>query len=94
MAVKTADTLIKHNFGSMTLYVATFSTSDIDDGDDWFSGIPHPVAAWGNLTDDSTANSNGQLNIGVATAATGAFKFYTGESNRTGVVYVLTKTIT
>lgn len=93
MAAKTADSIIKHNFGSMTLYVATFSTNDIDDGDTWASGIPYPVAYWGNLTDDPTAQTNGQLNVALSTASTGAFTFYTGESNRTGKIYVLTKSM-
>ena len=98
MAAKTADSIQKHNFGSMTLYIATFSSEDathgIDDGDTWASGIPYPIAYWGNLTDDPTAQTNNQVNVTLSTAATGAFTLQTGENNRTGVIYVLTKSMT
>ena len=93
MGAKTADSLEKYNFGSMTLYVGNFSTNDIDDGDTWASGIPYPIAYWGNLTDDPTAQTNNALNIGLTTAATGAFAFYSGESGRTGKIYVLSKSV-
>ena len=93
MGAKTADTIQKHNFGSMTLYVATFSTNDIDDGDTWASGIPYPIAYWGNLTDAASAQTNNQVNVTLSTASSGAFTFQTGESNRTGVIYVLTKSM-
>ena len=91
MAAKTASTLEKYSFGSMTLYVATFT--DIDDGDSWASGIPYPVAYWGNLTDDPTAQTNNALNIGLTTASTGAFAFYSGEDDRAAKIYVLTESI-
>lgn len=90
MAAKTPDNVRTHNFGQNTLYVATFSTNDIDDGDTWASAITSAIAWWGNLTDDGTQEKEG-LDIGYA-QTTGSFTFYTSENNRTGLVYILAKT--
>lgn len=92
MAAKTPDSIKKHNFGSMTLFIATFSTNDIDDNDTWASGIPYPVGYWGNLTDDGTQTVEG-IDVELSTASTGAFVFSVGEANRTGVIYVLSKSV-
>jgi hypothetical protein len=94
MAAKTPDTLQKFNVGSMTLYIATFSTTgSIDDGDTWASGIPYPIGYWGNLTTDGTQEKE-KIDITLSTSATGAFTFNTGEDNKEGLIYVLTKSIT
>ena len=92
MAAKTADSILKENVGSCTLYIATFSTNDIDDGDTWASGIPNVIGYWGNLTDDGTQEKE-KIDITLSTAATGAFTFNVGENNRTGMIYVLSKNI-
>ena len=44
MAVKTPDTVITENVGSLMLSIATFSSNDIDDNDTWASGIRSAVA--------------------------------------------------
>jgi len=90
MAAKTPDSVLRENLGSLTLHIATFSTSDIDDGDTWTSKIPGIVGYWGNLTDDGTQTKEG-IDITLTTAATGVMTFNVGEDNRTGVIYVLSK---
>ena len=90
MAAKTPDSVIVESCGSLTLRIATFSTNDIDDGDTWTSNIPGVVGYWGNLTDDGTQAKEG-IDITLTTAATGVFTFNVGEDNRTGLIYVLSR---
>lgn len=88
MAAKTPDSVIRESAGSMTLHIATFSTNDIDDGDTWASGIQEIVGYWANGTDDPTQTKEG-IDMSVSSST---FTFYTGEDNRTGLVYVLSRT--
>jgi hypothetical protein len=92
MPAKTADSILTENWGSLVLRIATFSTNDIDDGDTWASGIPYPLGYWGNLTDDPTTQTSGKIDVTLTTSATGAFTFNTGEDDRTGMIYVLSRT--
>ena len=89
MAAKTPDSVIRESLGSLTLHIATFSTNDIDDADTWTSGIPGVVGAWCNGTDDPTTQASNGIDIGFTTA--GVFTFYAGEGNRTGVLFVLSR---
>jgi hypothetical protein len=87
MAAKLPDSVVTENFGSKTLYICTFSTNDIDDADTYASGIIDAVAYWCNGTDTPTQGTEG-IDVGY-TATTGSFVFYTGEANRTGILYIL-----
>ena len=91
MPAKTPDSVLTENFGQNTLYIATFSTNDIDDADTWTSNIPSVIAQWANATDNPTQEKEG-IDVGLTTVATGVFTFYTAENNRTGQLYVLAKT--
>ncbi len=90
MPAKTPDSVITENFGQNTLYIATFSTNDIDDGDTWTSKITSVINQWANATDDPTQTKEG-IDVGY-TQTTGKFTFYTGENNRTGQLCILAKT--
>jgi len=86
MAVRTPDPLRVENTGSSTLHIATFA--DIDDGDTWASGIQGVIGYFANATDDVTS---GQLSgIDVSLSGT-TFTFNTGEDNRAGLLFVLSK---
>ena len=87
MAAKTPDSILTENTGSSTMHIATFSTNDIDDGDTWTSGIPSVIGFWAHATDDPTITKE---SIDVGQSA-GVFTFYTGEANRQGILYVLSK---
>ena len=95
MASKTPNTVTEHSVGSNNLIVATFSTNDWDNADTWDSYIPSVVGYWTNATDDPT---QGKEKVDVAhsqnrygTDNSSRFTFYTGEDNRTGILYVLAK---
>jgi hypothetical protein len=92
MAAKTPDSVLIESLGSLKLTIATFSSNDIDDGDTWTSKIAGIVGYWGNLTDDGTQAKEG-IDITLTTAATGVLTFNVGEDNRTGVIYVLSKSM-
>jgi len=86
MAAKTPDSVVRESLGSKTLFIATFSTNDIDDNDTWATGLStNIVGYWGVLTDDGTQTKEA-LDI---TNASGTLTFRVGEDNRTGLVYVL-----
>lgn len=89
MAAKTPDSVIRESLGSLTLHIATFSTNDIDDADTWTSGINGVLTAWCNGTDDPTTQASNGIDVGFTAA--GVFTFYAGESNRTGVLHVLSR---
>jgi hypothetical protein len=91
MAAKTPSTTIKESWGSLTLYISTFT--DIDDGDTWASAIPYPVGYWINCTDDPDTQTSGKIDLTLSTASTGAFTFQAGEDDRAAMVYVLTKSM-
>ena len=87
MAAKTPDSILSESWGSLRLYIATFSTNDIDNGDTWASAIPGIVGYWGCLNDDGTQEKEG---LAIALSGT-TLTFKVGEANRTGIVYVLQK---
>jgi hypothetical protein len=88
MAAEKTPTVIRETLGSCTLHIATFT--DIDDGDYWTSQIQGIIGYWGNLTDDGTQTKEG-IDMVLTTASTGLLTFYTGEDNRAGLVFVLSK---
>lgn len=84
----TPDKITAESFGNMKLLVAEFSTADVvDDGETWVSGLPNALAYWFNATNDGTQTNEA---VDVSFSA-GTFTFNTGEDNRTGTLYVLTK---
>jgi hypothetical protein len=87
MAAKTPDSIIQENAGTFKMHIATFSTNDIDDADTWASAIPNVVGFWVNATDDPTQTKEG-IDVGESS---GTFTFYTGEANRQGMLYVLSR---
>ena len=105
MAAKTPDTIYTENFGSLRLTIAIFSTTgSIDDGDTWDSGIEGTikdvngtavayldgvVGWWGNLT--NTTGTQGKEGFDISHSH-GTFTFNVGEDDKTGTVYVLSRT--
>lgn len=88
MAAKTPVSILRESLGSLTLHIATFTTNDIDDADTWASGIPGIVGAWCNPTDDPTTQASNGIDLGISGST---ITFYAGESNRTGIVFVLSR---
>jgi len=87
MAAKTPDSIVIENVGSLTLRVCTFSTSDIDNGDTYTSGLEGVVGYWVQQTDDA-----GDTQFGIAvTEASGVFTFQTDEANKTGILFILSR---
>jgi len=85
MADADVSTRLVENAGSLTLTIITFS--DIDNDDEYDSGMSGVVAQWCNRTDDPTQTKEG---IGVSQSA-GVFTFYTGEANCTGQLFILSQ---
>jgi len=88
MAAKTPDSVLRESTGSLTLHIAVFSTNDIDDGDTYASGIKEIVGYWANGTDDPTQTKEG-IDVSLSSST---FTFNTGENDRTGILYVLSRT--
>jgi len=89
MAAKTPDSILRESVGSLTLHIATFETNDMDNDDTWTSYIPGVVGWWAVGTDDPTQTKEG---IDVSfTATNSVFTFRTGEDNREGKLFVLSK---
>jgi len=91
MPAKTPDSIFRESLGSLTLHVATFTTTNIDDDDTWASGIPSVVAQWANATNDPTTNTHG-IDVSLTTVANGTFTFRVGASNKEALVFVLSRT--
>jgi hypothetical protein len=84
MADKTPDSVTAHNLGSLKLTIATFVSENIDDNDQWVSGIKSAVGYWTQQISDGPTD----LNITSYTAATGTFLFDSA-ANVTCKVYVV-----
>lgn len=93
MAIKTPSTVVTENFGSNTLYKASFA--DIDTGDTYATYLTSAVAYWCNGTDVPASGVQGiDVRYSVDTdnvIPSGIFTFSTGEANRTGDLYILLK---
>ena len=88
MAVTIPSSIVRHSIGSNTLHVVTFPAT-ADDTNTWASGFGSRIVGyWANGTDDPTQGKEG---IDVSLSGT-TFTFNTGEANRTGMLYVLSRT--
>lgn len=84
----TPDKVTSESFGSLRLIIAEFSTADVlDDGETWTTNIPNALGYWCDGTNDPT-QTNESIDVSFSN---GVFTFNTGEDNRTGILYVLTK---
>ena len=89
MGVARTPTLIEESVGSMKLYWTDVMT-DVDDADTFASGLTNRiVAAWFNPTDNPTTQTSNSVDVNYV-YSTGAITFQTGETNRTGKLYILT----
>ena len=88
MAAKTPDSVDIVSLGNCKLKIATFETSDIDDGDTWASGMgSSPVLAWWSQRLED-AGTQGKEGMAVAYSA-GTFTFNTAEDNGQYKLFVL-----
>ena len=88
MAAKTPSSVITENFGSATLYKASFTA--IDNDDTWVSAITSVIGQWLNPTDDPSTQTYEGIDV-TYTQATGTFTFRTAEADRAGDLYVLAR---
>jgi len=79
---------IRENWGSLQLHIITFS--NIDDTNTYASDINRVVGYWANGTDAATDHHNAGIDVAESS---GTFTFSTGENARTGMLYVLSKTV-
>lgn len=84
----TPSAVITENFGSATLYKASFA--DIDNDDTWASAITSAIGYWFNPTDTPSTQTYEGIDI-TYTQSTGSFTFRTAEDDRTGDLYVLVR---
>ena len=84
MADKTPDKVVTHNLGDVKLTIADFTTENIDDNDQWVSGIQSALGYWTQQISDGPTD----LNITSYTAATGTFLF-DSSANVNCKVYVI-----
>jgi len=86
MAAKLPDSVLRESLGSMTLLMARFSTTNIDNDDTYASGLGTSVIdQWFNATLDCTQGNEG---VNVSCSA-GTFTFRTGEDDVTGTLFIL-----
>jgi hypothetical protein len=90
MAAKTPDSVIRESLGSLTLLICDFSTTNIDDGDTYATGLGNNIVgdAWMAATLDPTQGGEG-MNI---SKDSGTLTFNAPEDNVTGTVYILART--
>lgn len=95
MAAITPTTTLTENFGSTTMYIATFSginTTTPETGDTWTSNIPSVVGHWFHATDDPTTQTSGRVDVSLSAVSSGQFRFRAGETDKAGQLYVLSLT--
>ena len=90
MAAKTPSSVKIENFGTSTMYIASFA--DIDSGDTWASNVTEAIMYWANPTDNPTRLFE-NIDVSYSNSATtsGVFNFYPAENSRTCDLYVLTR---
>jgi len=89
MAEKTPDTTITENMGSLALLVCKYSSTNIDDGDTYPSGLStNVVDQWFNATLDCTQGGEG-MNV---SESSGTYTFNAPEANVTGTLFILART--
>lgn len=90
MAAKTPDSIRKENLGSVSLIIAEFTTTNIDDNDTWASGIPlGKIVSWPKCV----PKLDGPQDFAVdAISAAGELTFGSA-ANQEGYVEILVKNI-
>ena len=90
MAAATLSTVITENFGTNTLYKATFTNIDTTNT---YTVTPmtNVVAYWCSPTDIPSTITKTGIDVSYA-QTTGIFTFSTSEAGRTGDLYILAKT--
>ena len=91
MAAITPDSIQRESMGSLTLHIATFHTTTIDNADTWESDIPGIVASWSTITTAQTSASSTALAISTSNLGTGQLTFTTGVVNVPGIIYVISQ---
>ena len=88
MADKVPDSIRKQNLGSVTLIIAEFTTTNIDDNDTWTSGIlPGKIISWPKCV----PKLDGPQDFAIdAIDATGVMTFGSA-ANQEGYVEVMVK---
>ena len=87
MAAKTPDSVLVESLGSLTLRIADFSSTNIDDGDTYASGVAAIVGVFFNASKDVTQGGEG-MNISVSGSA---LTFIAPEDDVTGTLYILSR---
>ena len=88
MAEKTPDSIIRESLGSLTLLIGKYSSTNVDDGDTYPSGLSNVVDQWFNATKDVTQGGEG-MNV---SESSGTFTFIAPEDDVTGTLFILTRT--
>ena len=87
MAAITPDTITRESVGSLVMLICDFSTTVVDDGDTYASGLPNVVGQWFNATKDVTQGGEG-MNV---SESSGTFTFISPEDDVTGTLFVLAR---
>ena len=88
MAARTPSAVITENFGSATLYKATFTA--VDGGDTWASAITSAIGQLFSPTDAPSTQTYEGIDM-TYTQSTGTFTFRCAEADRAGDLYVLAR---
>lgn len=88
MGEKLPDSVLRESLGSLTILQCIFSTTNVDDGDTYASGLGTNV--WGYWFNASLACTQGNEGVNVSNSS-GTFTFQTGENDVTGSLYILTR---
>jgi len=90
MAAKTPDSVQLESAGSLTLRIMDFSTTNIDNGDTYATGITSIVGT--PIFSASKDPTQGGEGMNVAwTASTGALVFHSPEEDVTGTLYIYSR---
>lgn len=90
MAAKTPDSILQESAGSLTLRICDFSTTNIDDGDTYSTGITTIVGVpIFSASKDVTQGGEG-MNVSLA-ASTGVLTFIAPEDDVTGTLYIYSR---
>ena len=91
MAAITPDSISRESLGSLTLLIATFHTTTIDDADTWTSNIPGIVESWCKVTKWQSSASSTGLAVSTSNIATGQLTFTTDVANTPAIIFVVSK---
>lgn len=91
MAAKTPDSIKgPHSMGDHKLIRATFSTTNLDDGDTWTTTIPGITDYWFTGKNNPTTQASTGIHASFV-ASTGVFTFWPGEDNWEGTLFIMLK---